>query len=798
MNEPLSDWLVVDLSSGIPGGYCSRILADGGAQVIKVEDRAGDDLRRWTASGPLPDGDDGALFRFLAASKRSVVVGPEDTDALEGVLRQAHVVIWSPGSAVAELEALRPAALLRRHPHLTITAITDFGLDGPWAGRPATEFTLQAWSGGIVGLGRGSLGRAPVAVGGRIGYWQAGAHAAVATLLSRSCGPGGQIADVSVLETLSASLTYCPVSYFDALGRPFRKGRAIITPGVGAAKDGMIAVGVGTGQQWLDFAVMVGHPEWHEDKSLFRNRVRLAPVIDEWFAGHTVDEITDLASAFRLPHAPVANGATLPAFEHFRARGTFVRRDGVVQPGPPYRLTPARLRPPGPSPRLGQDSLYEVAGDGADRAAELGRRDGSAGRDPESEGPGADLIAGLRVLDMTAFWAGPSCTFPLALMGADVIHLESTRHLDGTRMLGAPMSEEQWWERSPIFAALNANKRSLTLDIQSEPGRAVLHRLIATTDVIVENYTPRVLEQSGLSFDQLRRIRPDIILVRMPGFGLDGPWRDNAAFAYTIEDASGLTWMTGHPDQKPLEPYCVGDPNAGVHALAGLLLALQHRRRTGEGVMVEAAMVDAAVNVTAEQVIEYSATGRLMERTGNRSLTAAPQNLYRTADVDEYGGDDSWVAISIETDEQWESLLGALGWDPDPRFVHPAGRRDHQDLIDRHLADWCAGRKADEIVELLWPAGVPVAPVVQPHRVGDLAQFEWRRHFETVEHPALGAARYATAPFRLSGRPGPLHTRPAPMLGEHNAEILASLGLSEDEISTLTSEGVIGREPAGR
>ena len=401
---------------------------------------------------------------------------------------------------------------------------------------------------------------------------------------------------------------------------------------------------------------------------------------------------------------------------------------------------------------------------------------------------------------MTAFWAGPSCTHPLAMLGAEVIHIESTARLDGTRMLGAPMTEEQWWERSPIFSGLNTSKKSLTLDFGSGSGMAVLRRLIATADVIVENYTPRVLDTAGLSFEAVRAIRPDVIMVRMPGFGLDGPWRDNAAFAYTIEDASGLTWMTGYPDQKPLEPYCVGDPNGGVHGLAGLLLALEHRRRTGEGVAVEAAMIDAAVNVTSEQVIEYSAYGALLERAGNRGPAAAPQGLYRTSDRDERGGDDCWVAIAVASDEQWAALTGALGapdWSRDPDLATAPGRVQRQDDIDRRLAAWCAPRTGDEIVEHLWPAGVPVAKVVQPHRQGDLPPLQARGFFEVVDHPVSGVARHSTLPFRLSSGPERLHRRHAPLLGEHNVEVLSGLGLTGEEIAGLESDGVIGRAPAG-
>lgn len=829
---PLTGWVVADLSTGIAGGYCTKLLADGGATVVKIEPPEGDRLRSWSASGTAPrPGRDGPLFRHLAASKRSVVVDPSGAAAaaeVAGILDGADAVVWSPGSRLAELDALRPAALRRAHPHLTVTAITPFGLEGPWRDRAATEFTLQAWSGGIIGLGRGDPDRPPVFVGGQVGAWLTGAYAAAGTLVARrraldgpthagtgdpggGAGTGdpdggagtGELVDVSMLEALVLCLTYHPVTYADAMGRPFRSGRSVITPGVAMAKDGMVAVGVGTGQQWLDFCAMVGHPEWMEDRSLFRERRHLAPVIDQWFAERTVDEIRDLATAFRLPNAPIASGATLPTLEHFAARRSFVPHpDGdVVVPAPPYRMHPARLRPTEPAPRLGAHT-GRALGDVTAPAPAPGSPAGPdpAARPADAPAPTVGPFAGLRVLDMTAFWAGPSCTHVLAMLGAEVIHLESVSRLDGARMLGAPMTVDQWWERSPIFSGLNAGKKSLTLDFRSEAGMAVLRRLLATTDVVVENYTPRVLDQAGLTFEAMRALRDDIVLVRMPGFGLDGPWRDQAAFAYTIEDASGLTWLTGHPDQVPLEPYCVGDPNAGLHALVGLLLALEHRRRTGQGVLVEAAMVDAATNVTAEQVIEWSATGTLLERAGNRGPCAAPQNLYRTADTDERGGRDCWVAVAVATDEQWRALVDALGrpsWATDPALDGAAGRRAQHDRIDEHLATWCAQRGTDDIVACLWDAGVPVAPVVQPHHQGELAQLQARRFFEVVEHPVAGAARHATLPMRLSAGPDRRHRAPAPLLGEHNAEILGRLGLSDTEIADLERDGVIGRSPAG-
>jgi crotonobetainyl-CoA:carnitine CoA-transferase CaiB-like acyl-CoA transferase len=401
---------------------------------------------------------------------------------------------------------------------------------------------------------------------------------------------------------------------------------------------------------------------------------------------------------------------------------------------------------------------------------------------------------------MTGYWAGPLVGHVLALLGAEVIHLESATRPDGARLVGGvPQTEDHFWERGPIFAALNSNKKSLTIDFSDPRGVDLVRRFVTTCDVVVENYTPRVLDQVGLDYEALRAVRPDVVMVRMPGFGLDGPWRDLAAFAFVIEDASGLTWLTGHPDQLPLEPYCVGDPNAGLHALFGLLLALEHRDRTGEGCLVEAAMVDAALNITAEQVIEHSAYGALLARAGNRGPCAAPQNLYQAAGVDEYGRDDTWVAIAVASDEQWIALRRAIGepeWAADAVFATASGRLREHDRIDACLQEWCRENSADDIVERLWDAGVPVAKVIQPHRQPELAQLEYRKFFEEVDHPLIGSSRYSTLPMKFSRVGEKLHLRHAPLLGEHNAELLEELGLSPSEIDALEADGIIGRSLA--
>ena len=377
-------------------------------------------------------------------------------------------------------------------------------------------------------------------------------------------GEPGELVDVSMLETLVLCLTYYPVTYVDMVGRPFRTGRSIFTPGVETTSDGLVGLGVGTGQQWLDFCVMVEHPEWMEDRSLFANRAHLRPAIAAWMAERTTAEILDARR--RVPHPARADRQRRddPGDRPLRgarvARPEPARRLPRARPALPVRPTAAPRPRAGPRggrarrrPRARDDRRHPA---GAIRGGRC-RSTGCASSTSPRSGP------------------GPLTTHVLAMLGAEVLHVESTARPDGTRLLaGLRFSEPDWWERSGIFSGLNTNKQSVTLDLAGEPGRELLRRLLATCDVVVENYTPRVLEQIGLDIDAVRAIRPDVVVVRMPGFGLDGPWRDNPAFAFVIEDAAGLTWMTGYPDDTPVSPYGVGDPNAGTHALCGLLLAL--------------------------------------------------------------------------------------------------------------------------------------------------------------------------------------------------------------------------------
>jgi crotonobetainyl-CoA:carnitine CoA-transferase CaiB-like acyl-CoA transferase len=539
-----------------------------------------------------------------------------------------------------------------------------------------------------------------------------------------------------------------------------------------------------------------------EDESLIRivnrlhRRDELVGVIDAWMGQRTSEEIAELASLFRIPVAVLGNGRSLLAEDHLVEQRWFVEnpRGRFLQPDVPYTLGGgAERRAIEAPPRLGEHTA-------AVRAEPRSRRPAPA---PATAAPLPRPFAGLRVVDFTANWAGPVIGHVLAMFGADVIRIESPSRPDPLRSNTIKtMDDELWWEWSPLAHGPNTSKRDLTLDMASEAGRRLAMRLIAASDIVLENYSPRVVESWGLSEEHVLGANPRAIFVRAPAYGLAGPWRERVGYAQTIEMTAGLAWVTGPVDGPPDIPNGACDPIAGLHATIALLLALEHRRRTGVGMLVECPMVGGALNLAAEQVVEWSAYGELLQRQGNRSPTAAPQGTYRTADDDLPMDQGRWVLISIEEDAQWRALrkeIGDPGWARDPRLDAAAGRRAAHDLIDDELAGWCRARMADDVVEQLASAGVPAGKVVLAHEAADNPQLIARGWFTRLRHPVTGDNPHGGFPATFSGGPSPaaLHTGPPPMLGQHNHAILSGvLGLGDDEIARLEADGVIGTRPS--
>jgi crotonobetainyl-CoA:carnitine CoA-transferase CaiB-like acyl-CoA transferase len=804
---PLGTMRIVDLSCDIAGAYCGKLLVDGGADVVKVEPPEGDPLRRRRVlDGPAPDHRAGsALFQYLASSKSSVVANPldeQDRAMVAGLITSADAVIWSPGGGIGGLEEFSPSSIRGWAPHTVVAAITPFGLVNEPA-PPANAFTIEAMSG--VG-GTGS--REPLASAGSFGDWVAGVFAAMGLLTAHTrarVSGRGDLVDVSMLEArqlttnefLPAKVATAPKS---VLARSAAKG---LVPMIHPTRDGYIGFQVTTGQQWLDFAAMLGREDWVADSTLtlYENRiaryVEVCETVDEWTSARTNSEIEELASAFRLPVAPITDGKTVQELPQVVERGWYVRGPaGAMWPAVPYTFHGTSVTPRdfGPAPLLGQHT-DEI------RASTPVSRPEIGGTPPRGEPAAAGRLPfeGLRIADFTAFWAGPIIAHYFALLGADVVHVESPTRPDGYRnqTLKTDMSEG-WWESSPCFVAANTNKRGLAVDLATADGREVARRLISQCDVVVDNFSPRVMRNWDFDFETLRALNPRLIVLRAPGFGLTGPWADRVAYATTVEQACGVSAVTGFADGRPTLGAGM-DPVAGTHAAFAIQLALAARERTGLGLMIEIPQFTSGLNVCAEQVIEYSTTGRVLGRMGNRSWTVAPQGCYRAADARRSDPDmpvEDWVAISVESDDQWRALgkvLGRPDLAKDPQLSCVDGRRAQHDRIDDAIGRWTRERPAAAVVDALLAAGVPSATWVPPSALTYVAYVRRRGAYETVDHPTMGTLPLLGYPAHFANGPKKFHRRGAPSLGEHNHEILTELGYSAEDIADLEERNVVGQ-----
>jgi crotonobetainyl-CoA:carnitine CoA-transferase CaiB-like acyl-CoA transferase len=789
--RPFAGLFVLELCRNIAGPYAGKLFVDAGAEVVKVEPRGGDPLRRWTASfQDLPEDEPAPLFQYLNAGKRSIVLDPRDAQDRAHFARlaaRADLVIedWGPGGL--EAAGLDPAAWRASNPALSIVRISPWGQEGPWADFPANEFTLQAATGSVDY--RGLPERYPVASGGRIGDWVGGSFAAIAGLAawrsSRSSG-AGQVVDLSVFE----AMVQC-FSIFGDLGAQFEGGllaRSIEIPSIEPTADGHVGFCTITAQQWKDFCSMIGRQDIGEDDRYLDARNRMADfdlvkgAIQDATAKKTTAEWIELCELLRIPVTPIGNGQTLPGMDHMIARGAFERAPGgFLQPRTPWRLETTSPRPIGATPVL----------DG-DRAGILADLDDV----PESPAPPTGHVdlpfAGLRVVDLTAFWAGPYTTSMLSDLGADVVKVESIQRPDGMRF-ATTYRGDALWEWSHVFHGVNPGKRDVTLRLDDEEGRQLLERLISEADIVIENFSARVMPAFGIDAERVRALNARAIFVRMPAFGLDGPWKDRAGFAMTVEQVSGLAWVTGYAD-LPLVVRGVCDPLGSAHALFALSLALEERERTGRGQVVEVALVEPALAIAAEQVIETSAFGVVLGRDGNRMPHAAPQGIFETRREEER------VAISVDDDERWRGLcrvLGAEDWRLSDALSTHRGRFVAHDALCARISAWARTRERDEILDLLRAAGVPASAVVNNHALFPNAQLEERGFFQVLNHPNTGETRYPSFPARFSAFERELHCSPPPTLGQHNREILqGELGLSDNDLKRLEREGIIGTRPS--
>lgn len=408
----------------------------------------------------------------------------------------------------------------------------------------------------------------------------------------------------------------------------------------------------------------------------------------------------------------------------------------------------------------------------------------------------------VRAVVLTQAWAGALTTQLLADMGAEVIQIEALERPDVWRGGYPPRNGgtypenypgERPYNRNANYNAVNRNKLGITLDLTTEEGKGLFLELVAISDIVAENFATRVMANFGLEYPDLRRVNPSIIMLRMPAFGLQGPYALYPGNGGTTEPMTGMTSLLGYKDGVPLSSGIMHtDAIGGEMGFAALLIALHHRHLTGKGQIIELSQQESAVSFIGDRVVEYTMTGQVPQRQANRDHRMAPHGNYRCQ------GEESWVAIAVRSDAEWQRLSALMDRPEladDARFRRAQDRLENVDTVDRLVEDWTKERAAYSVMELLQGQGIPCAPVLKALEVLESPQLEARGFFETVHHTEAGTHQMAGMPWRLSRTPGRIRL-PAPSLGEHSSRVLSEhLGLQEAELADLVQRGITGQDP---
>ncbi|MDD4860326.1 MAG: CoA transferase, partial [Dehalococcoidales bacterium] len=350
-------------------------------------------------------------------------------------------------------------------------------------------------------------------------------------------------------------------------------------------------------------------------------------------------------------------------------------------------------------------------------------------------------LAGVRVLDLTAFWSGPFAASTLGSMGAEVIKIESTRRIDPWRGAAtASLTGERTYERSPLFNTVNLEKLGVTIDLTAPKGVELFKNLVRISDVVIENYTPRVMKNFGLDYPVLHEVNPKIIMISMSAHGSTGPWREFPGFAYPMEQMAGFTQLTGEPGGPPrMTDTSPSDPVAGVSGAMALLTALLFRQRTGKGQYIDLSQVEALTCLVGDAIAEYSINRRNRTRPGNRHPFWAPQGYYRCK------GDDQWVGITVASDREWSAFGKAIGspdWVKDEKYADSLGRKKYQDELDGKIENWTKAHDHYEVMTILQSAGIAAGPVLSPPELLSEPHLNARGFFQKVERKLAGTHPY--------------------------------------------------------
>ena len=797
---PLDGIRVVEAAEGVAGPFCGRMLAAFGADIIKVEPAPhGDRTRALHPRLPgVKKSEASALFLYLNMGKRSVALdyqSDEGVPALTRLVESADILIedWN---AEMRIDIGLDNALVE-NPGLIDLSLTPFGTDGPYSGWRTTPLVSLAL-GGFLYLS-GDEDREPLMIPGYQSEYLAGLHgyagAMIALYRRASTATGGRV-EVSEIESLATLHQFTTVMHtYSGLVRSRHGarwenkgsyGRYPIT--VLPCKDGYVAFAVSTEGQWETLFPMLGRAALLDEPRFetFVERREHADEIDSiligWMKDKTRAEVFEFAAGtWSEPASPLLDLGEVLEDSQLAHRGLFTEIDHPDAGSLRYPTVPFHMSRTKPNfrraPRLGEHTLNE-------RKVGTGLKPAPTAQPLTPHSSPLPPLIDLRILDLTRVWSGPLATRILGDYGAEIIKISDPRvpidRLSGTNN------------------KLNRNKVNLALRLDQEEGRALFLDLVATSDVVVENFRPRVMRNFDLTYDRLCEVRPDIVMCSMPGFGTTGEYADYPAFGPSVEAMTGLPSMMGYPSsgsgqatggEPRTSSLAYPDPVAALNATAAIMTALQHRRRTGEGQFIDLALTEGPICQIGEYIAAYSRTGHQPPRTGNSHPEHSPYGVYPAS------GDDNWVAVCVQSDAEWQELSGLMDIPElarDPKFSESSARRSNRDEVDALVSEWSRTLDGEKLASSAQSVGIAAGRVAKNWQMLEDVHLNARDFFVELDEPDVGRKKYPGQPIVMGG----LHKSdwiPSARLGEHTEHIARDiLGMTPRQIQNLESNGTIG------
>ncbi|OBH47531.1 CoA-transferase [Mycobacterium mantenii] len=763
---------VIELAESVAGEYCGKLLADFGAEVIKIEaPKCGSATR---AMAPLlADGCEGsALFAYLNTNKRSVVLDPDSAADAE----RLHRLIDSADAVIDHRTTDRSA----RHPSVVFCSITPYG-QGVAAefdnARSINVFHASGW--GYHTPSHPDPGRPPLQGPGRfLADYEAGLEAALcvaSSLWGRLHTGEGESIDVSQQAVLVSRadcilgrLVTGEVPADGERGDYDQAGPASFF----ACADGFVYLYMTSRAHWAGLKTLLDHADWldefEDDWLEFSVTAEKVTAFQRgfaaWVAGLAKEEASEKAQRLGVPLVPVNGAADLHHSPQYRHRGFFqqVRHPvlgDAAYPTVPYAFsaTPARITSAAPS--LGEHTGAVIKVVDVPRARPAAQ---SPQLKPPRDARGGPL-EGVRVVELTKVWAGPYAGKLLAMLGAEVIKVETADSPEEMRAYGGTDINH-----APYFLSINPEILSVDLDIKSAEGMARLHELIARSDIVINNLRPGAMERQGLGYRQLTEIKPDIISVSIKMWGNDGPLGHQTGYAPCFAALAGPASLVGYPGGPPLGTSMrYGDSTVGAAAAYAAVVALLHRELSGAGQFVDVSAVETLSSMIGDCLLEHSVTGRHLGPSGNNHPDMCPHGCYPC-------GDGAWITVAVANDAEWSRLCEALGAATlagEPRYATSDARHRHAEALDGDLARLTRGQDAERLAERLRAAGVPAAKsatsldVIGDQRLWDRELYRFVTDHREGQRPVLGPS------WRMARRPARI-ARGAPDLGEDTGYVL--------------------------